>query len=200
MHSFISELFIHFEYTCITEAAYRFYRTKCEEESAKRRGTEGVKKITKRRHERIVRVSFTLLIAIYCNLFVGVSKCRYILSSALHRPLIPCGISFFYQKRKERTSALMKNSKLTEQSRQKWLQVMVNDMMSSEESGEDDMVVVHPISWRTDYVNKMFHSIDNYCKARKSAQARRQMKQRITGSESGRVAPTDMPSWAVKTS
>ena len=77
---------------------------------------------------------------------------------------------------------------------------MVNDMMSSEESGDGDAVVVHPIPWRTDYVNKMFCSIDNYCKASNSAQARRLMKQRVAGRESAREAPTDMPSWAVQAS
>ena len=41
----------------ITEAAYRFYKTKCEEESSRRRGKEDSVKKNKRRHERVVRVS-----------------------------------------------------------------------------------------------------------------------------------------------
>lgn len=40
----------------VTEAAYRFYKTKCEEESLKRTGKDVEKKITRRRHERITRV------------------------------------------------------------------------------------------------------------------------------------------------
>ena len=92
----------------------------------------------------------------------------------------------------------MKNPKLPEEARQKWLKVMVNEMMSSEESGDDDKVLVHPIPWRTEYVNKMFRSIDNYCKARKSAQAKRQMKEREYAGQSCRVAPSGMPSWATQ--
>ena len=42
----------------------------------------------------------------------------------------------------------MKNDKLTEESRQKWLKVMINEMMSSEDSGDDDAMIVHPIPWR----------------------------------------------------
>ena len=40
----------------ISVAAYRFYRTKSEENAAKKSGKDGVKKLTRRRHERIVRV------------------------------------------------------------------------------------------------------------------------------------------------
>ena len=91
----------------------------------------------------------------------------------------------------------MKNPRLTEQAREKWLKVMVNEMMSSEESGDEDKVVVHPLPWRTDYVNKMFYKIDSYCIARKSPQARRQIKERASGFLSTRVAPSGMPSWSV---
>ena len=39
------------------EAAYRFYKSKCEQESLRRRkGKMEDKKISRRRHERIVRV------------------------------------------------------------------------------------------------------------------------------------------------
>ena len=46
----------------MAEAAYRFYKTKCEEESTKRRGKEDSIKMIKRRHERIVRVSTVLTV------------------------------------------------------------------------------------------------------------------------------------------
>ncbi len=87
----------------------------------------------------------------------------------------------------------MKNSKLTEDTRQKWLKILVNEMMSSEESGDEDKVVVHPLPWRKDYVNQMFHKIDDYCLARKSVQAKRQMKERSNGVLSTRAAPSGMP-------
>ena len=74
---------------------------------------------------------------------------------------------------------------------------MVNEMRSSEESGDEDKVIVHPIPWRTDYVNQMFHKIDSYSVARKNAQAKRQMKERSNGVLSTRAAPSGMPSWSV---
>lgn len=45
----------------LTDAAYRFYRTKCEEESAVKRGISGNKQKKKRQHERLSRVSQQLL-------------------------------------------------------------------------------------------------------------------------------------------
>jgi hypothetical protein len=103
------------------------------------------------------------------------------------------------QKKKEREAAVMMNSKLTEEKRTKWLSVIKNEFMSSEESDEDDAMVVHPLPWRSEYVNLMFKKIDEYCFAKKSPQARRQTKQRIIGSPSRRVAPgTTEPVWAFK--
>ena len=43
-----------------SEAAYRFYRSRCEEISAKRHGKDIFKKTTKRRHERVIRVSWSV--------------------------------------------------------------------------------------------------------------------------------------------
>ena len=45
----------------LLEAAYRFYKTKCEEDSLKRKGADGAKKTARRHHERIVRVG------VYCK-------------------------------------------------------------------------------------------------------------------------------------
>ena len=92
--------------------------------------------------------------------------------------------SVFIQKRKEREAAIMKNSKLTDEQRSKWLKVMTNDFMSSEESGDDDSIVVRPIPWRSKYVNQMFSKIDKYCNHKKSPHALRQMKTRSIGSPS----------------
>ena len=70
-------------------------------------------------------------------------------------------------------AALMR---LTDESQQKWLTVMVNglvnEIMSSKESGSNDQVVVHSLPWRSEYVHKIIHTNDSYCKARKSAQAK----------------------------
>lgn len=54
------------------------------------------------------------------------------------------------QKRKEREATILKNSKLNEDQKKKWTTVITNDFMSSEESGEDDTIVVHPLPWRSE--------------------------------------------------
>lgn len=91
------------------------------------------------------------------------------------------------------------NTKLTDDQRQKWLAVMTNEFMSSEESGDDDSLCLHPIPWRSSYVSQMFQKIDSYCANKKSSQARRQMKQRQVGSPSRRLLPNaeSVPDWAV---
>lgn len=43
---------------CPLDAAYRFYQSRAEEQSMKRRGKLELKNKTKRRHERLVRVSY----------------------------------------------------------------------------------------------------------------------------------------------
>ena len=59
-------------------------------------------------------------------------------------------------------------------------------------------MIIHPIPWRSQHVNDMFHRIDAYCKATKSAQARRQMKTRQCGSESARPQPVEVPDWVIR--
>ena len=93
----------------------------------------------------------------------------------------------------------MMNNKLTEEQRTKWLAVVKNELISSEESDEDDTIIVHPLPWRSEYVNRMFQKIDKYCFSKKSPQAKRQMKKRMTGSPSSREMPVTMdPVWAFK--
>lgn len=105
------------------------------------------------------------------------------------------------QKRKEREAAILKNTKMTEEQRKKWLTVITNEYMSSEESGEDDSIIVHPLPWHSDYVNKMFKKIDCYCENLKSPQARRQTKRRVSGGASFRPKPDYVdkipPKWSI---
>ena len=73
---------------------------------------------------------------------------------------------------------------------------MKNEYMSSEESGEDDSIVLHPLPWRSEYINKMFEKIDAFCNSKKSSQAKRQMKNRFIGTPSCRAPPNCAPDWA----
>lgn len=104
----------------------------------------------------------------------------------------------YLQKSKVRKSAVRKNSKLTEEQKKKWLGVLGHEFMSSEESDEETLVV-HPLPWRSSYVNKMYDRIDSYCIHKKSSQSKRQMKVRNTGSPSTRTYPAGTPDWAMTT-
>ena len=55
----------------------------------------------------------------------------------------------------------MKNKRMTDDQREKWLKIMCNDIMSSEESGNEDEMIIHPLPWRSKYVNIMFQRIDH---------------------------------------
>lgn len=94
----------------------------------------------------------------------------------------------------------MSSKKMTKDLQQKWLRTMVNELMSSEESDDEDNMIIHPLPWRSKYVTAMFHQIDQYNIHYKSAQARRQMKSRVTGSDSNRSCPQEgIPQWALST-
>lgn len=92
----------------------------------------------------------------------------------------------------------MKNGKLTEDQRKKWLGVITNEFMSSEES-EDETIIVRPLPWRSEYVNEMFRRLDLHSNSKKSPQAKRQMKERISGSPSSRPSPNgEVGPWALR--
>ena len=93
---------------------------------------------------------------------------------------------------------MLKNDKLLDKQRLKWLKVMANDYMSSEESSKDETITVHRSEWQSEHVTKMFERIEAYTATFKSAQARRQTKKRTIGAHSRRTQPYDAPAWAIK--
>ena len=91
---------------------------------------------------------------------------------------------------------------MTDAQREKWLKVMTSELMSSEES-EGDSIVIHPLPWRSKYVSNMFEKIDGYCKRKKTSLAKRQTKTRKIGRNSNRLRPIanthEIPDWAFNT-
>ena len=113
---------------------------------------------------------------------------------------ITCNNVPLLQKREERASAFQKNTKLTDQKKKKWLGVIKNELMSSEEScSDEDTICVRPLPWRSPTVNSMFKTVDRYTAAKKTPQARRQMKKRVNGEPSKRPPPAQgtISSWAL---
>lgn len=90
----------------------------------------------------------------------------------------------------------------------KWLKILVPDMMSSEESTEDndqddedgnegDVNYVKILPWRARVVQDFLYDLDGQYSSGKSAQAKRQTKARVSSTElSTRPVPDGFPSWA----
>ena len=76
--------------------------------------------------------------------------------------------------------------------------MLINDCMSSEESEEENTVIVRPLPWRAELVNTFFATLDQKMMEERSAQARRQLKSRVIGEPSTRPTCESLPSWALK--
>lgn len=101
------------------------------------------------------------------------------------------------QKLQERMSVFQKR-KYSDVDKKKWLKVLVPEMMSSEDSGDDEKNYVKPLNWRSPLVKNFFTDLDQEFHASKSAQAKRQTKGReIASEDSSRPVPTGIPGWAI---
>ncbi len=84
-----------------------------------------------------------------------------------------------------------------EDDRRKWSSVLQSDLMSSEDSGEEDELYVKPLNWRSKRIENFFMDLDSEYEGKKSSQAKRQTKTRILAeTPSKRPAPSELPSWA----
>ena len=83
----------------------------------------------------------------------------------------------------------------------RWLSVLKLELMSSEESAmeeDEEVIIVHPLPWRSARLNTVMRGIDDAVYKVKSPQARRQMKRHVIGASSARPKPCadNFPSWA----
>ena len=76
--------------------------------------------------------------------------------------------------------------------------MLISECMSSEESGNDDTLIVRPLQWRSGLVDTFFGNLDKQNMEEKSSQARRQLKGRLNGAPSSRPAHEPLPRWALK--
>lgn len=84
---------------------------------------------------------------------------------------------------------------------EQWQAIMSMDLMSSDESGEEDgdeVLLVHPLPWLSETVVQFKASLDQQIVASKTPQAKRQMKKRLLGCSSNRGVVDNLPSWALK--
>ena len=104
------------------------------------------------------------------------------------------------QKLQERKAAFGKLS-YSENDRGKLQKALVIELMSSEESGDDDdTIAVKLLGWRSEVFNTFLEKLDEKSSLFKSKQARRQTKERVIGEESARTKPArgDIPTWVFK--
>ena len=105
------------------------------------------------------------------------------------------------QKLQDRVAALAKLPFSGERQWSRWKAALIKDLMSSEESGnEGDEQVIHvrPLPWRSEAVNVMFAKLDEKAHLDRSAQAKHQRKRRVPSLEqSSRGKPQDEshPAW-----
>lgn len=95
----------------------------------------------------------------------------------------------------------MKKSNLSAKNKEKWEMVLKSELMSSEESGEDDTIIVKPLLWRAAKLNRFFHSLDEANNEVKTPQAKRQKRRRVFSEEASvREKPNpdsnSIPEWA----
>ena len=104
------------------------------------------------------------------------------------------------QKLQERKVAFGKLS-YSENDRGKLQKALVMELMSSEESGDDDdTIVIKLLGWRSEVFNTFLEKLDEKSSSFKSKQAKRQTKERVIGEESARTKPAggDIPTWVIK--
>ena len=84
----------------------------------------------------------------------------------------------------------------------KWMTVLVPGFMSSDYScsdSEDDSLGTRPLPWRSQKVTDFFYALDAHAEGAKSAQAKKQTKERVLSDlPSSRECPSGkFPQWAV---
>ena len=106
----------------------------------------------------------------------------------------------YLQKMTDRKNALRKRTFRKQEDRKKWEKVMFPEMISSEESleeNDEEVLKIRPLTWRAEIVNKMFAELDVMSQKEKSPQARRQQKPRRIGEISTRQPPSWAPAWSI---
>lgn len=115
---------------------------------------------------------------------------------------MPLPISFM-QKLNERKAMMAKGKfKEGERDMQVWKSLMTIEIMSSDESGEEEgeeILLVHALPWLSETVTQFKMSLDHEIISSRTPQARRQMKKRLTGCPSKRPVFGNLPTWAIKT-
>ena len=73
----------------------------------------------------------------------------------------------------------MKKFNASAKTKEKWEMVLKSELMSSEESGKYDTIIVKPLLWRAGKLSHFFHSLDKASNELKTPQAKTQRRRRL---------------------
>ena len=112
-------------------------------------------------------------------------------------------IMYPLQKLKNRVSVLQR-SRMSDKDKAKWMGVLHPGFISSDHSAsgtdsEDDTLVTQLLEWRSKKVTEFFYQLDVYAEDGKSAQAKKQTKDRVLADCPSLRSPPQgkFPSWAL---
>ena len=77
----------------------------------------------------------------------------------------------------------------SDRNRKKWKEVLQLDNMSSEDTGEENELIVRPLPWLSDRVNKFKDYLDKEGEKSLNSQSKRQKKKKTIGISSSRQRP-----------
>jgi hypothetical protein len=93
---------------------------------------------------------------------------------------------------------------MSDKDKSKWMAVLNPGFISSDHSmsgtdSEDDALVTQPFEWRSKKVTEFFYQLDVHVEEGKSAQAKKQTKERVLADCPSSRSPPDgkYPSWAL---
>ena len=91
---------------------------------------------------------------------------------------------------------------MSDKDKSKWMVVLNPGFISSDHSGtdsEDDARVTQPLEWRSKKVTEFFYQLDMHLEEGKSAQAKKQTRERVLANHPSSRSPPggNFPSWAL---
>ena len=104
------------------------------------------------------------------------------------------------QKLNARKAALRKTTAIPEKDKAMWMECLVPEVMSSEDSEDDGSFTVRPLPWRSGKATRFLTSLDLKHRKKQSRKSRVMTYQRSDGLPSDRPKPIAgcVPDWVIK--
>lgn len=132
----------------------------------------------------------------YCTISSQVTYCL------TQRYPIDHTVYYLLQKLNSRKVTLKKTGAIPSKEKPKFLEAIVPELMSSEDSEDDDgSFVVRPLPWRSSKISEILFALDEKHDRKRSRKSRMMKFQRLEGLPSERPQPIagTVPNWCIKT-